>query len=395
MKKIIKSTLWLLCSLCLFTACSDDNDDNPTLRMPESFRLNTPAYANSVTDLATSEEMEFTWAYPQIGFPTLVEYQLQFSKTGQFTKEYDRTLQPEEQSVDYITGEASYPECRATVSAKTIDKMLQQICLWEDGQAPRIFDMYVRAVATIGPNTIYSNIIKVVVAPYYFELVPADPDIWYLVGDCIADGTWGNSEVGKNLIPLYVIEGETYNETDGTGVISYTGYFPTGGQFKLVHIPGDWNEQMNYENVDSPDDKLISDEDGNNHNIGIVNAGYYDIKVNTATKKITIAAHSGDVKKYDTCSLPGGYSSWADGDEALRAMTAIETFDRCENHNWYKDIDFSEDQEVKFLPGGTWLGGTTFPYGAATDGPNLIVPAGKYRLFFNDITKQYMFIAQE
>lgn len=35
MKKYIKSTLLMLLSICLFTACSDDNDSNPpSLRPP-------------------------------------------------------------------------------------------------------------------------------------------------------------------------------------------------------------------------------------------------------------------------------------------------------------------------------------------------------------------------
>ena len=52
MKKYIKSTLLMLLSICLFTACSDDNDSNPTLVAPTTFVLNTPAIANSVVDLA-------------------------------------------------------------------------------------------------------------------------------------------------------------------------------------------------------------------------------------------------------------------------------------------------------------------------------------------------------
>ena len=38
--------------LGLFTACDSDRDDNPTLTMPETFRLNAPAIAeNNVVDL--------------------------------------------------------------------------------------------------------------------------------------------------------------------------------------------------------------------------------------------------------------------------------------------------------------------------------------------------------
>ena len=47
MKKIYNSLLIaMVAALPLFTACSDDNDSNPTLTMPESFELNMPEFAD-------------------------------------------------------------------------------------------------------------------------------------------------------------------------------------------------------------------------------------------------------------------------------------------------------------------------------------------------------------
>lgn len=43
----------LLLGVGAFSACSDDLDNNPVLKTPETFTLNTPAYANQNTDLAT------------------------------------------------------------------------------------------------------------------------------------------------------------------------------------------------------------------------------------------------------------------------------------------------------------------------------------------------------
>ena len=40
MKKIVYFAIGLLCSLGVFTACSDDRDDNPTLQVPTQFVLN-------------------------------------------------------------------------------------------------------------------------------------------------------------------------------------------------------------------------------------------------------------------------------------------------------------------------------------------------------------------
>ena len=57
------------------------------------------------------------------------------------------------------------------------------------------------------------------------------------------------------------------------------GYFPEGGQFKFVHVPGSWDEQLTFTNVKNPG-TFLSDEDGDNHNIGIKESGYYMILIN-------------------------------------------------------------------------------------------------------------------
>ena len=86
MKKIFKSTLLLLCGVCLFAACSDDNDSNPTLTIPETFQLNTPAYAQANTDLVSSTELTFTWSQPNYGgFPVAAQYKMEFSLNQSLT----------------------------------------------------------------------------------------------------------------------------------------------------------------------------------------------------------------------------------------------------------------------------------------------------------------------
>ena len=77
MKKIIKSTLMLFCGVCLFTACSDDLSNNPTLLNPTAFTLNQPAYSASNIDLAKSNGLNFSWSQPNYGgFPVAAEYQM-------------------------------------------------------------------------------------------------------------------------------------------------------------------------------------------------------------------------------------------------------------------------------------------------------------------------------
>ncbi|MCR5512428.1 MAG: SusF/SusE family outer membrane protein [Prevotella sp.] len=82
MKKIIKSALLVLCSVCLLTACEDDRDSNPTLQKPTegSLVLNTPAMTNAVCDLANSSVLNFTLAsVPNYGAPVYTNYEMEVS----------------------------------------------------------------------------------------------------------------------------------------------------------------------------------------------------------------------------------------------------------------------------------------------------------------------------
>lgn len=77
MKNILKSTLMLVLGLGLFSACSDDNDSNPTVKEPTTFVLNTPALANAEIDLANSDVLELTCSQPDYGFPARTLYHVQ------------------------------------------------------------------------------------------------------------------------------------------------------------------------------------------------------------------------------------------------------------------------------------------------------------------------------
>ena len=74
MKNIFKSSLLLLCGAYLFASCADDNDSNPTLTVPATFSLNTPAYSAFNVDLKTSSGLNFTWSQPDYGgFPVAAQ----------------------------------------------------------------------------------------------------------------------------------------------------------------------------------------------------------------------------------------------------------------------------------------------------------------------------------
>ena len=255
--------------------------------------------------------------------------------------------------------------------------------------------MYVRVRAAFAGDTIYSNTVTVNVAPYYIELKDAAPVEWYLIGSCIGDGTWGNSgaaNVGKSLIPLYMIDGQEYDRKTGTGKISYTGFFPADGQFKLVKNPGSWDTQIDYgkfTNI-SGDSKFEKSSDGN---VVVKTAGYYTVTVDTKDGTATIEKYTGAITQHAAIFLAGDYNSW---NVTSGGMDAISTYAGAENHNWTTTVTFTANGEFNFSDGTKYWGGIDFPYGtASTTGGKNKYTAGTYTVFFNDITGQYYFIAPE
>lgn len=78
MKKISNILLAVTFALPLFTACETDNDSNPILNEPDTFTLNTPAYAaNNVYDLKNAQTVELTCSQPDYGFPAATTYTVQ------------------------------------------------------------------------------------------------------------------------------------------------------------------------------------------------------------------------------------------------------------------------------------------------------------------------------
>lgn len=402
MKKIIKSSLLLLGALVMFTACSDDRDSNPTLVQPDSFVLNAPAYATSDIDLASSTAIPFTWSQPNYGgFPVATEYQFQISTTGNFTTSVEEAAADEtgETVADYATLEDVFTECKGGVTAAHVAKALQQLEKWPEDEVPATQEVYLRAVAkAIGAQPVYSNVIKLdKVIPYYVELKDAPPVLWYLVGNCIGDGSWGNAadKIGVSLIPLLPDPNAEFNKVDGTGIIVYAGYFPAGGQFKMIKTPGSWDEQMNFTNVKGSDG-IVSDEDGDNHNIGIINEGYYKIIVNTEKNEIEVTAIEA-APEYGTITMPGTYQGWDPAANAMTPMAGARVNEWMATVTFDADADVSKDQGVKFA-NGSWdvnWGAEDFPLGIGTQGgKNIRYKKGTYTVYFNDILGIYYFIEQ-
>ncbi len=390
----------LVAATMMLASCSDDRDSNPTLKTPSSFVLNTPAYASQAIDLQNSETVNLTWSQPDYGgFPVATSYTVEFSGTNDWTTSNVEASADEsgETVPTFFIVENSFTTCEAAIEAATINKALITMMGYTPNNVPATQKLYARVKANAtGASEVVSNTVELLVAPYYVELKPADPVLWYMVGNCIGSSDWTNSDaksIGTGLVPL-LPQPDADVDADGNTTLVYAGYFPEGGQFKFIKIPGKWDYQMNFTNISS-NTAGATDEDGDNHNIGIPEAGFYYIEMNTATNTVSISKWEGNTTVYEAIYMPGAYNGW---NPAENPMTPMGKRDNTQTHDWYLDATYDAATTLKFAANGNWdvNWGGTFPLAIGTQGgADIPVKEGTYRIYFNDCLGLYYFIANE
>ena len=190
--KYLKSGLLIAAVATLFTACETDRDDNPVLdtnNLPASFVLNTPAYAQQLTDLSTSSKVNFTWNQPDYGMTLPVVYSFQLSVDDTWTDavvdENGEVVTP----ATYSDLSGSFTTVSGGVKAVAVNNAIMELKGWDaETVLPASMDVYVRCKATLLDSrvpAVYSNSVKLLV-------VPATPsssydEFVYAIGD---DSSW-------------------------------------------------------------------------------------------------------------------------------------------------------------------------------------------------------------
>lgn len=404
MKKILYSVL-LLCGFCgAFTSCEDDHEANPTLMQPTSFLLQAPVPSDEVVNLETAAPLAFAWQQPAYGYQAVAHYYLQLSVNGQFTHSVAEAEADESGKTvaDYISSSEMTMACSQEYPAAEIAKMLQKLCKWNKNEVPARQEVYARIYASIpvsggvqpAVGCVASNVVQFQVAPVYVELKDALPDLWYLIGDAIGDGTWSNdpTAVGRALIPMNVIKNYAYDKKTGAGEITYTGYFESKKGFKLIHVPGSWEEQWGQDGDFGSYRK--KDADGEGSNIIVPANGYYTVRLDTRNDVLTIDPAEITPAVYEKMYFTGDFAGWAETDHPMQAVSTTVS----KNHLWSFQLDATAGPTgCRFLQpgGGLHWGGAGFPYGIGENTDAKIpVPQGKYTVIFNDIDGAYTFVAQ-
>ena len=357
----------LLIGVFAFSSCESDRDDNPTIDYngAQQLEMLIPVIGQQTIDLQNSKSFEIkAKSSPNYGFPTAVKYGAQISLDSNFPENATYTLNGTSTSLNYevLTSDVN----KGLLTLRGVENMDGFLDAFTDQERSKGMPLYIRMTA---------------------KLVNAQSD------DNRTFTTYSRDQVGKGMMTMYVKADEVYSKSTGLGIIEYVGYFPAG-EFKIIAPAGfgNWNYGMCGGNeVDGG--HVYRDGGDDPGNIKITTAGHYTLTLNTELHTLKITPYEKDVKVFSKITIPGSHNGWnqVDGNE----MTPVTTIAGGENHDWVTEITLSADSEVKFAADGAWddnWGNAAFPFGIGTqNGANIKALAGKYKVFFNDITGAYFF----
>lgn len=264
MKNIIKSALLVVMSLTLMTACSDDNDSNPSIQTPTEFKLNTPALVNTPIDLANSSKIMLTCSQPNYGYTASVQYTVQVAT--------------DENMTDAVELSETSSSAKVAIDAASLASALTNIYV-EKGKTEADFPMDVKAYFRLKANIvtsngnvvegteILSNVVSLNNIHLLFSLPPVNlPSHVYAVGS-FCDWKWDNC---FDMVQVYGTEDTFWHLVyiDDSGI--------------KLNSAAEWNKsEVGYAGItvsgDCKDD--IIDKDGN---IASKNPGWYLVIVTTS-----------------------------------------------------------------------------------------------------------------
>lgn len=264
MKNIIKSALLVVMSLTLMTACSDDNDSNPSIQTPTEFKLNTPALENTPIDLANSSKIILTCSQPNYGYTASVQYTVQVAT--------------DENMTDAVELSETSNSAKVEIDANLLASTLTNIYV-EKGKTEADFPMDIKAYFRLKANIVTSNgnvvegteILSNVVSLNNIHLLFSLPAVnlpknVYVTGS-FCDWDWAKS---FDMVQVYGTEDTfwrlVYIDDSGIKLNTATEWNGSEVGFAGITVSGDCKDE-------------IIDKDGN---IASKNPGWYLVIVTTS-----------------------------------------------------------------------------------------------------------------
>ena len=348
MKKI-SILAFLFAGMLSFSSCDSDRDSNPVLQEPTEFVLNTPAYVNTVYDLANSTSLELTCSQPDYGYTAPTVYAVQVAWDEAFTKS--------------IQLDTKYTTAKMNVDASEIAVAATNLAVAEgidESQFPLITKLYIRLVAELNSATgtvssITSNVVELPYVRVEFALPPVKlPQELFLIGE-FCGWNWGNA---PSMVPVY----------DNDGTFWRLVYLPEGKGFKFNTATSWDGGEKGYAGATIVDnyEAGVFDDGGN---IGVTKGGWYLIVIRSAVKgrdiNYTVEINEPAVWLIGGCIKDGGdwtekLDGWkftvpteadadfvspafaADAPEGPRAYVKIECYD------WWKSEFMVFDEVLEY-----------------------------------------------
>ena len=412
--KSINKILILLLAVFAFASCETEHL-GPTLN-PEAeagtltFVLNEPMYANLTYVLLeenSSGIMEIlTTSQPDFGFTAAVTYFVQISLS--------------EDMSDYVTLGTSVQGETIPINVRDMNIGIFELFGGNLPDPVVDVDIFVRLRAVISEATLspfeptptvkplFSNVIRLNILPFEpnlepFYEVPGGVFPWFIIGY----NGWTNSAAGLlngHLIPMGVIAGDHYN-LDGQGTFVFTGYFEAGREFKFIGQVGSWALEVSNSGGVGIDNPVF----GGGSNFAVPTSGYYTITLNSIREELTIEwndeLNDTPPTVFANMGVVGTINNWGNPvDGVTTPDTPMIPLFQANNHMWRAVVTVTADDQIKFRANSSWdnnwgsnirQSGFTVPIGLAPhDGQNMILRAGTYILFFNDLDETYMVIRQ-
>ncbi|MDO5446326.1 MAG: SusF/SusE family outer membrane protein [Prevotellaceae bacterium] len=266
MKKIFNICIAGLVSMLCLTACSDDNDSNPTLNEGDgSFVLNVPTYAqNNVVDLKNSSTINLTTSQPNYGgVPYATIYKAFVSLDETNWSELGTT----------------FTNTNIAIPAKEMNNAILDLAGDEpDFSAPIAVFVKLKAnITATNTDTLgraESNTVKIPQVMAYVPDANAElPETMYMTGSFPAGNGWGT---WVQFAPVY----------DKAGMFYLMVYLPTDSEFK-INKDNAWkgNEKGYNSGVNVVDDAGLTMGSSSDGNFKVGVGGWYTLFVKTEITK--------------------------------------------------------------------------------------------------------------
>ncbi|PRY09999.1 uncharacterized protein DUF5019 [Pontibacter ummariensis] len=372
--------IWLhkLSILCLFSvvlfSCEKDEDEFVTVTAGDAPTLNASETTVVLQEDQAEEEaitfswtpLDVTWSDPEVSHSNAATYFLEFDTAE------DNFASPQVVRVGNAT--------ERVYTAAQLNALLNQLEL-TPGEAG---DVVVRLRTVLGDNLdpYYSNVMNITATPWLDK--PNFPTV-YMVGDA-TEFDWD----AANATPVF-------RSTADPFTFIYTGYLQEGA-LKFLQNRGEWAPQWGSDGTATGVAARPTETDPDPAAFTVPADGYYTVVLDLRDNIFAIEPFDASgAEVYESIGIIGAFNEWTDPVVPL-------TNSEFNPHYWTTEYTFASDTELKFRIAEGW--DVNWGTGAVVsedpiysegvlNGPNIVVPAGTYRIIFNDLTGRYLFIEQE